>query len=319
MATKQNSNDKQYSIRVASRMTGISSHTLRMWERRYGFPVPQRTPGGARRYTADDVARLKLISKALEAGYRPNEVVGESPAALQEMVAVLSRAPGTAPAAVIREDAADRASGPSLDRAVALVEGDDLEGIRDEIRAAVAVLGPKRFLVDFAHPLLIRVGDRWRDGALSVRQEHLFSELLTTQIRALIAGYEVARGRPTVLLTTLPDELHSLGLQMVALYLALVGAGVRLLGPNAPTSDIVSAAVALDVDVVGISVSVASSAPPTRAHLATLLRDLPRKLELWVGGEGSVDLMPEEPGVKFIHSFEGIDRAVADWRTRHRG
>lgn len=309
MATK-GTNKQQYSIRVASRLTGISPHTLRMWERRYGFPVPERTPGGARRYSVEDVERLKLISRALEAGYRPNEVVSKSLESLEEiMVAQAEVLPPTAP---------DHGSGPSLDRIIRLVEDDDVEGIRNELRAAVAVLGPKRFLNEFAHPLLVRVGERWREGHLSVRQEHLTSELLTTQIRALIAGYEVALGAPTVLLTTLPDELHSLGLQMVALHLALSGAGVRLLGPNAPIPDIVSAAAALEVDVVGISVSVAAPASASRGYIETLLDELPRKVELWVGGDGSMDLMEPRKGVRFLHSFDAIEQALAEWR-RTRG
>jgi len=308
VATNENTN-QQYSIRVASRLTGISSHTLRMWERRYGFPVPDRTPGGARRYSADDVEQLKLISRALEAGYRPNEVVGKSREALEAIVATQAE---------VLPPRTDHTTGPSLERMIQLVESDDVEGIRDEMRAAVAVLGPKRFLDDFAHPLLVRVGERWREGHLSIRQEHLTSELLTTQIRALIAGYEVTHGSPTVLLSTLPDELHSLGLQMVALYLALSGAGVRLLGPSAPVGDIISAAVALDVDVVGLSVSVASPPQPTRQHIEGLLHELPRKVELWVGGDGSIDLMVGKRGVRFIHSFEAIDQVLADWR-RARG
>jgi len=287
-------------------MTGISPHTLRMWERRYGFPVPDRTPGGARRYSVDDVEQLKLISRALEAGYRPNEVVGKPRAALEEIMITQAE--------VMPPPPPDHTTGPSLERALRLIEADDVGGIRNEMRAAVAVLGPKRFLNDFAHPLLVRVGERWREGHLSVRQEHLTSELLTTQIRSLIAGYEVAHGSPTVMLATLPDELHSLGLQMVALYLALSGAGVRLLGPNAPIHDIVSAAVALDVDVVGVSVSVASQAQATRGHIEALLDDMPRRLELWIGGDGSIDLMDARKGVRLLHSFEAIDQALGEWR-----
>ena len=40
-----------YSIRVASRLTGVSSDTLRMWERRYGFPKPERNESQVRVYT----------------------------------------------------------------------------------------------------------------------------------------------------------------------------------------------------------------------------------------------------------------------------
>lgn len=53
------------SIRVVSNRTGIPADTLRIWERRYGFPKPERTPGGSRVYTDEDVARLQLVNRAL--------------------------------------------------------------------------------------------------------------------------------------------------------------------------------------------------------------------------------------------------------------
>src|SRR5690606_17590983 len=63
------------SIRVVVNRTGIPADTLRMWERRYGFPKPSRRAGGSRLYTEEDVVRLKLVSQALAAGFRPGEVV----------------------------------------------------------------------------------------------------------------------------------------------------------------------------------------------------------------------------------------------------
>jgi len=41
--------------------TGIEAGTIRMWEQRFGFPRPQRTPSGHRRYSLDDVAALRRV------------------------------------------------------------------------------------------------------------------------------------------------------------------------------------------------------------------------------------------------------------------
>ena len=48
-----------YNIGVVSRMTGISMATLRAWERRYEFPDSERTAGGHRLYSENDVLRLR--------------------------------------------------------------------------------------------------------------------------------------------------------------------------------------------------------------------------------------------------------------------
>jgi DNA-binding transcriptional MerR regulator len=49
-------------------LTGVSRERLRTWERRYGFPEPQRTGSGPRRYAVDDVQRVVAVRRAAEAG-----------------------------------------------------------------------------------------------------------------------------------------------------------------------------------------------------------------------------------------------------------
>lgn len=41
-------------------MLGVSPNTLRSWERRYGFPQPQRSPGGHRQYSLAQIEALKM-------------------------------------------------------------------------------------------------------------------------------------------------------------------------------------------------------------------------------------------------------------------
>ena len=48
-------------IKDVAEQTGIAAGTIRMWEQRYGFPVPGRTPSGYRRYSGDDVAALRRV------------------------------------------------------------------------------------------------------------------------------------------------------------------------------------------------------------------------------------------------------------------
>ena len=53
----------EYSIAAVSKLTGIGCHALRVWERRYGFPIPGRSPSGHRRYAAEQVQQLENIVK----------------------------------------------------------------------------------------------------------------------------------------------------------------------------------------------------------------------------------------------------------------
>jgi DICT domain-containing protein len=50
-----------FAISDVAEQTGIAAGTIRMWETRYGFPVPARTTGGYRRYTTEDVDTLRRV------------------------------------------------------------------------------------------------------------------------------------------------------------------------------------------------------------------------------------------------------------------
>ena len=76
--------DEFISIGELANLTGITTHTLRVWEKRYGAPKSKRLPSGHRRYPKGDIPRLKAIAKALESGYRPSRVVRGSLEELQE-------------------------------------------------------------------------------------------------------------------------------------------------------------------------------------------------------------------------------------------
>ncbi|HEX2104710.1 MAG TPA: DICT sensory domain-containing protein, partial [Solirubrobacteraceae bacterium] len=53
--------EENLAIRDVAERTGLAAGTIRMWEQRYGFPVPERTPSGYRRYRPDDVDTLRRV------------------------------------------------------------------------------------------------------------------------------------------------------------------------------------------------------------------------------------------------------------------
>ncbi len=84
---KSDSKEPTYRIGAVSRLTGIPTDTLRMWERRYGVVEPQRTEGGNRLYTRDDISRLAFIKRLVDAGHAIGTVANLSIEQLQERLA----------------------------------------------------------------------------------------------------------------------------------------------------------------------------------------------------------------------------------------
>lgn len=60
-----------YSIGAVAQLLGIPPATLRTWEERYGLPVPQRSPGGHRVYSRDQVDQLRFVKAQLAEGMAP--------------------------------------------------------------------------------------------------------------------------------------------------------------------------------------------------------------------------------------------------------
>ena len=80
-------------IAEVARETGLGKDTLRVWERRYGFPVPQRDAQGERLYSADDVERLRLIRRLMLQGGRPGQLVSLPLDALRQRLSAAPPAP----------------------------------------------------------------------------------------------------------------------------------------------------------------------------------------------------------------------------------
>ena len=90
-------------IGAVARLTGVSVHTLRKWEDRYGAVEPRRTEGGERVYTRTDLKRLAYIKRLADAGLSLREIAGMSLEALErawEQAGGMQAVPGPASDAV---------------------------------------------------------------------------------------------------------------------------------------------------------------------------------------------------------------------------
>ncbi len=97
MSTKNKEKSEGYRIGAVSRLTGISTDNLRVWERRYQTVTPARTDSGDRYYSSEDVSRLKLIKRLVDAGDSISSVAALDQDALQQRLSVTQPEPAPAP------------------------------------------------------------------------------------------------------------------------------------------------------------------------------------------------------------------------------
>lgn len=295
------------SISLVERETGLSKDTLRMWERRYGFPRPLRDAKGERLYPSDQIEQLRLIGRLLDLGLRPRELVG------LPLEALIARSEG---ASVQTSAEAARDSAP-WEPTFEMLRRYDESGLRSHLSLALQRLGLQRFVTDFAAPLSVQVGEAWARGRITVSQEHLYSEQMQQQLRYGIGAIYPGERAPSVLLTTLPGEEHQLGLLMAQACLAAEGVHCVSLGVQTPAWDIVEAARERGADVVGLSFSQAFRPKVALAMLQDLRARLPAAIEVWAGGALWQRAQHVLDGVRFISRLEQIQSLLGAYRESH--
>ena len=303
-------------IAAVERETGLGKDTLRVWERRYGFPKPARDSAGDRLYSMDQVQQLKLISRLLESGLRPGKVVGLGQAALQALLA--QHAPSSA-ISLSKTNINQPSVDPVIGGLLHAIGTHDPRVLRHGLSHAQLRMGLAPFVTDLVAPLTTAVGEAWAQGRFEVFEEHLYTEVITAVLRHAIASLTpqpVSQG-PKVLLTTVPQEQHSLGLLMVEALLALEGCTRVSLGTQTPLTDIVQAAQAHQADVVALSFSNLHKAAMVQASLRELRAQLPADTALWAGGACTALYQWSLPGVSAVQHLSGLQPLVAQWRHAH--
>ena len=304
-----------WSIAEVERETGLGKDTLRVWERRYGFPLPLRDKLGERAYPQAQVERLRLIKRMLDVGHRPGKVVHLSVAQLEAML--LERPSGLRAGALAPGADALEGEVPWLQ----WLAQDRTDLVRQALQQQILRQGLGAVVEQLAAPLCVLVGESWMRGELSVYQEHLFTETLQSVLREAIAsvdaGGQALQQPPRVLLTTTPTEQHGLGLLMAECHFALESCVRFVLGTSTPIADIVRAVQQLRIDVLALSFSAYAARRDVGESLRQLREQLPPAVEVWAGGAGAAlhrRALPE--GVRLMLQASDIGLQVQAWRQR---
>lgn len=310
-----------FSIAAVERDTGLSKDVLRVWERRYGFPMPQRDGNGERLYPVEQVNRLRLIKRLMDQGHRPGKLLTLPQAQLAELAprrptanAVNSSNAGNAGNAEFAESTAGALSNEeSLAELLALLKLHDAASYQQALQQRLARQGLQRFVQDTVAPMTQRVGEAWEDGSFEVFEEHLFTELTKRVLRQAISALPGGKRSPRILLTSVPEEQHVLGLLMAEGLFALEGAECIPLGTQMPLVEIGRAAQAHQVDIVALSFSTAFPQRQIGGLLRQLRQELAPEIALWVGGGGIARVAAME-NVTLLATFDAALEALNGWR-----
>jgi MerR family transcriptional regulator, light-induced transcriptional regulator len=291
------------SISAVERDTGLSKDVLRVWERRYGFPQPERDANGERMYPMQQVERLRAIKRLMDAGHRPGKLLSLDEQSLDTLAVRQTRTK------VVDEVG-------ELQRLILdLLKAHDAIGLRQTLAQLLMKQGLQGFVSETIAPLNRAVGEAWMRGDMQIFQEHAYTEQVQVVLRSAIHAIPNRAAKPTILLATFPNEQHGLGLLMVEAILAPEGAHCISLGTQTPIPEIAAAAHAYNADAIALSFSSAYGSKQALAGLQSLRAMLPSRVSIWVGGELIRRIRREVEGVTATASLADILAALRQWRA----
>jgi DNA-binding transcriptional MerR regulator len=274
--------------------TGLSSHVIRVWERRYGAVVPHRSAGGTRMYDGGHVRRLQALSRLTEHGYAISAVASLNDGHLRELEGELqAELPHGRRAAIVEPISDDvgrirpaRSCEAIVDEFLGAIGEFDLDAGASILSRALQDLPPGTFVRQIASPAVVRAGQRWALGTWSMAHEHALYSAMRTALGALLSAQRTEPGASVVVITALTAGLHEFGALMTAIEAARLGWKTVYLGPHLSSDEIAHTVTTCGASVLALSV-VAEPSTESARTLESLRSVLPRDVEILLSGRAA--------------------------------
>ena len=230
----------RYTVNEVEERTKVPASTLRQWERRYGFPKPERSDAGYRLYCEVDIRNIELMKRHIAQGV-----------------------PASRAAELICQADPEQALPSSLTELQGALLGALLA--LDESRAdrifshAYSLHSVETVLSEIVQRAMVKLGTLWHQGEVPLTTEHFASAYLQGRLRTLMSATVNPEGGSLVIVACAPLEHHELGALVLATLLRRAGHRVLYLGANTPVKDLRDLAHTLRPAGVMISASSAES------------------------------------------------------------
>jgi DNA-binding transcriptional MerR regulator/methylmalonyl-CoA mutase cobalamin-binding subunit len=286
----------RYRIKAVSMKTGISPITIRAWERRYQILSPSREQNSYRLYSEVDISTLKWLKFMIDSGVQISQLALE----LKEMT-TLGNTPAI-PEDDLWEPRQTTESFPfsdTIDRLYKSLKEHDEVNASTIFNQAANSLPLIQLFEQLIIPMLIRIGEEWYTGKITVSTEHFASTLIRAWLILIYQRIPQKSKGPRVIIGGAPDDLHELGPLMLAILLREAGYAVEFLGPDNPLIDLAEYAAEENIRMVILSATTLESAMSLGQFKQILENKSPSLIFAYGGGAFSYkpELVQTTPGV----------------------
>lgn len=258
-----------YSISDLAELTGVKTHTLRVWEKRYGLLKPQRTDSNIRYYLDSDLKVLMLVLDLYNHGVRISRIAEMTPDEMEAEVKKLATTDPDDESALIH----------------CLIDL-DVNGMDVILDKRIRKHGFEATLMNLILPLLDKMELMWLSGNIEEAHEACFRELIKRKTIREIDALEHHCNGPKVIMLLPPGNQQELSHLFMHYFLRRQGLCITDLGCQVSTECAQYALRKCNTDCVLIV-----NADPVHWQFGPYIRDLVSRtsLPVVISGRASDD------------------------------
>ena len=294
-----------YTIKYVSQRTGLTTHVIRAWEKRYEAVVPRRSPKNRRLYSEDDVQRLQLLKTITDAGHSISQVAQLDSSDLLDLA--------QREASVIPQTRENNrrllqpATGTDYyQQCLSAILNLDPDGLECSYDQAAIDLTRIALLRDLIVPLFIEIGKLWHGGSLKIVNEHMATFVTRNFLLNMLRTTDISDSAPKIVIATTVGQWHDVGALTVALTAAENGWHPVYYGPNLPAEEIATGVQQSSARAIAISITHLLNQHTLINELRKLARYIGQDVALFIGGRavGDHPQVLAEINAKYVNDID---------------
>ena len=210
----------QYKIKDLENLTGIKSHTIRIWEKRYNILEPNRTDTQIRTYSDSELTHLLTVSMLNRNGIKISKIAKLSQEDMNKLLWDIK---------------VNKEPEYSMDKLIMSLISLDEDLFNKTLQNLIESEGLESTFTNHLIPFLDRIGIMWLIGSVNPAQEHFISNLIRQKVIAEIDKQTVPETETDTVLVYLPEhEWHEISLLFYQFLLRDKGIRTSYLGQSLP-------------------------------------------------------------------------------------
>ena len=270
-------------IGMVVKKTGLSTHTIRAWERRYQAINPGRSDGNQRLYADADIRRLSLLAAAVNEGASISRIAGLSEKELTTLISV--NKPSTVQSGLLNSESDMIAD--SVANALRHIESHNGDYLGKELTSWLMSFGIIPVIERLVPALMTAIGDGWNGGTVRIHQEHMATCVVRDFLGRMMDDVGPPAARATAITATPPGEIHEIGALLCALAAKVEGYNVMHLGADVPFPEIIHLAYQRKTEAILLSIIYSARSDQLVQGLRSLREMILPETKLFIGGRAA--------------------------------